>query len=322
MTTDRERLLPHEVLRARELVRRGVAPWSEVGRAQSRLAKVRRGGYVAAQRWSELDDEDRYRCLVLSTFDHMQADPMLMACRHSAAVLHKLPVLGRWPDRVDVLADSAAAGSNGLIRRHRVADLPEPTTRHDIPVTPVPRTVVDLARIGSLAHGLITADAALHEGKCTLVELDAEVDRIPPGGRGRRRAALAIRLADGRSESPGESLSRARIHELGMPQPDLQVPLVDEGGVFGWSDFGWPGLKAEFDGKLKYDSPESIWNEKRREDRIRRTGDGVARWVWRDALRTEPLRRILYGAGLRPASDVAWVRWDPVRQPPRPPYAQ
>ncbi|MFC6705825.1 hypothetical protein [Flexivirga alba] len=311
-----EQVRPHEILSAAELARRGVCPWEETRRAESRLARVRRGGYVAADRWSELDDDNRYRALVLSTFDSMLTEPPPIAYRHSAAALHELPVLGRWPKWVDVLVASTS-GHSGLIRRHQTADLPTPVLCDGIPVTPVPRTVVDLARIGTLADGLVVADAALHNGRCSLAELDDQVARLPSGARGRRRAGLAIRLADGRSESPGESLSRARIYELRLPQPDLQVPLEDSDGRFGWADFGWPGLIGEFDGELKYGSHQSLWDEKRREDRARRTSTGVTRWVWREALRGEPLRRILYGAGLRPTDDD-WDRWDPTRQPRRP----
>lgn len=309
------RLRAREILSSAELARRGVHPWEETRRAESRLARVRRGRYVAAQRWSELDDENRYRGLVMSTFDAMLTDRRPMACRHSAAVLQGLPVLGRWPQRVGVLVESIS-GYTGLIQRHQAADLPEAEYCDNIPVTPVPRTVVDLARIGTLAQGLVTADAALHTGKCSLAELDNEVARLPPGTRGVRRAALAIHLADGRSESPGESLSRARIYEFGLAQPDLQVELAEGDAVFGYGDFGWPGLIGEFDGRIKYVSQEVLWKEKLREDRIRRTGPRVERWVWREAWRGEPLRQILYGAGLRPDA-LEWTRWDPAQQPIR-----
>lgn len=311
-----ERLRAQEILSSAELARRGVHPWTERRRAQARLARIRRGGYITTERWSELDDANRYRGLVLSTFDAMLTKPRPMACRHSAAVLHELPLLGRWPQRVDVLVDSTS-GHSGLIRRHRAADLPTPEHCDGIPVTPAPRTVVDLARIGTLAQGLVVADAALHTAKCSLAELDDEVARLPSGARGRRRAALAIHLADGRSESPGESLSRARMYEFGLPQPDLQVLLEDDRGCFGWADFGWPGLVGEFDGKVKYTSQEVLWKEKCREDRIRRTGLGVERWVWREAWDGEPLRQLLYAAGVRPVGAREWRRWDPARQPIR-----
>lgn len=55
-------------------------------------------------------------------------------------------------------------------------------------------------------------------------------------------ARLVAALADGRSESVLESLSRAVMFEQGFPKPELQVRLVDSDGEFGRGDFGWPGL--------------------------------------------------------------------------------
>lgn len=305
-----------DLLHTRELLRRGIVPWQDARRSASTLRRVRRGSYVEESRWDELDDENRFRALVACTYQNMHSTPRPTACRHASAVLHELPVLGRWPDYVDTVSDSNGSGGSRLIRKHRIADVPAPVYVRGIPVTPVPRTVVDLARIGDLASGLVTADAALHDRKCTLDELDAEVAAIPRGAAGRRRAALAIRLADGRSESPGESLSRARIYEFGFAQPDLQVPLEDHEGVFGYSDFGWGHRRGEFDGRLKYDDPDVLWREKQREDRGRRAGDIPTRWVWDSALRGAPLRAILTRDGI-PRSNAPWRRWDPTRQPIR-----
>ena len=309
-------LHPDDLLHTQDLLRRGVVPWDEARRNTSTLRRVRRGSYVEESRWAELGDENRFRALVVCTYESMRSTPRPPACLYAAAVLWELPILGSWPNHVDVVTDSNASGGSRLIRRHRVAAVPAPVDVRGIPATAVPRTVVDLARSGDLATGLVTADAALHAHKCTLEELDAEVAAIPAGASGRRRAALAIQLADGRSESPGESLSRARIFELGFAQPDLQVPLVDGRGLFGYSDFGWEHQRGEFDGEVKYDDPNVLWQEKQREDRARRAGEPSTRWVWRDAFRGTELRAILTTAGI-PRSRAQWRRWDPVRQPIR-----
>jgi hypothetical protein len=309
-------LEPDDLLHTQDLLRRGIVPWEDARRSTSRLHRVRRGSYVEESRWAELGDENRFRALVVCTYESMRTRPTPPACLHAAAVLWELPILGRWPSHVDVVTDSSASGSSRLIRRHRVAAIPEPVEVRGIPATSVARTVIDLARIGDLASGLVTADAALHSHKCTLEELDAEVDAIPRGASGRRRAALAIRLADGRSESPGESLSRARIFEFGFAQPDLQVPLIDNRGRFGYSDFGWGSQRGGFDGEMKYDDPTALWREKQREDRARRVGQTAIRWVWKDALRGDEMRTVLSAAAV-PRSRTPWRRWDPTLQPIR-----
>ncbi|NNG38033.1 hypothetical protein HJ588_01915 [Flexivirga sp. ID2601S] len=307
---------PEELLCSDDLQRAGRYGWLMASGPRPHLHRVRRGAYVPADRWAEFAGMTRHRALVLATFRAMRP-PLPVASHYAAAALWGLPILGRWPSTVDVLREATSGGGSRLVRAHRVLDPPPTVQIAGVLVTTAARTVVDLARTGDLAAGLIIADAALHARLCSQAELDAQVARLRTGARGCRHAALAIRLADGRAESPGESLSRARIFELGLPQPDLQVPLADAAGVFGYADFGWEGLIGEFDGRVKYLTGDDLWREKKREDRVRRTAQAVARWVWADAFAGHGLARILRDAGLVPMPGVVWRRWDPVAQPIR-----
>lgn len=104
----------------------------------------------------------------------------------------------------------------------------------------------------------------------------------------------ALPLADARSESVGESLSRAVMLTFDdIPAPEIQVQLAINGGLdTAWSDFCWSGkLVGEFDGHIKYmrSRPFSteavedvIYAEKLREDAIRDLGIVVIRWTWND----------------------------------------
>lgn len=107
--------------------------------------------------------------------------------------------------------------------------------------------------------------------------------------RGVARIEAVAAFADGRAESPKESESRVLIAELGFAAPDLQVEVFDQDGLAGRADFGWEHVKVlgEYDGKGKYFddrlsgglTPEQVvWNEKRREDRLRAAGFRVVRW--------------------------------------------
>ena len=111
------------------------------------------------------------------------------------------------------------------------------------------------------------------------------------------------------SDSPGESLSRAVIHELGFPAPILQFEVGDRRGLAGISDFAWPehALLGEFDGLVKYTRDMTrpgenidaiVVREKIREDRMRATGRAMTRWLWKDALQPELLHQQLSDAGL------------------------
>ncbi|WP_460690434.1 hypothetical protein [Nesterenkonia suensis] len=110
----------------------------------------------------------------------------------------------------------------------------------------------------------------------------------------RRRGVLENRLAfaDPRAESPGESWSRVRIHELGFVTPQLQTRVRLETG-HARLDFEWRDavVVGEFDGRLKDLIPQdqtgrsasqAVYEEKIREDAIRRTGRTVVRWGWEE----------------------------------------
>ena len=126
--------------------------------------------------------------------------------------------------------------------------------------------------------------------------------------RGVRAARRAIALLDPLSESPGESLSRVRMAELGIPTPHLQRELRDAYGFVARVDFMWPerGVVGEFDGRSKYGmdgdtraAADRLWQEKLREDRIRALGLTVVRWTWDDAWLGEPMAAKLRAAGVR-----------------------
>jgi hypothetical protein len=80
----------------------------------------------------------------------------------------------------------------------------------------------------------------------------------------------------------------------GLPAPELQFEVYDAAGVLvGTTDFAWRRhrLLGEFDGRVKYgrllrpgQTPgEVVWEEKLREDALRRTtGFGMERLVWAD----------------------------------------
>jgi hypothetical protein len=100
---------------------------------------------------------------------------------------------------------------------------------------------------------------------------------------GTRQARRAIALLDPRSESPGESVSRVRLHQEGLPAPELQQDRYDEDGrIVARVDFYWEKQRTigEFDGKIKYGRllkrgqsiEDVVFAEKVREDALRDLG--------------------------------------------------
>jgi hypothetical protein len=276
------------------------------------VIRLRRGVYIAANRWRALDPDSRYLTkihAVAATFIR----PIFSG--HSAAALWGLPAIGDWPDRVFILSPGNAGGR---VRAGVVEQMynggPNPVSVNGILLTSPARTVLDVSRIADFASAVAIADAALHvsresvEPLCSRDELQQQYDAMLPF-RGSRKGKGVIDFADGLSGSTGETLSRVNIHLLGFPAPILQHPFFDALGLIGYSDFWWPEFRliGEFDGKAKYmreeflhgeSTADAVYREKLREDRMRALGLRVVRWTWDEAMAVEPLREKLIAAGL------------------------
>ncbi|GAB3605448.1 hypothetical protein GCM10027413_08570 [Conyzicola nivalis] len=245
-------------------------------------------------------------------------DPLIFAF-HSAAAIWGLPAIGEWPPKVHVICERAQGGrSTAGLQRHTIGPVTA-VDLHGLRVTSIARTVVDIARSNGLREAVTMADAALHglrshDGRVIRApiaksELLAELEHAGSGA-GVVKARVAIEMADGAAESPGESVSRVGFHDLGLPKPRLQVSFSDRFGKIGTVDFWWPefALIGEFDGEIKYQDPvflagrtpqEALHDEKRREDRLRALGHNVTRWGWSTATTLPRLRDHMRDAGLR-----------------------
>ncbi|WP_238421150.1 hypothetical protein [Gordonia sp. 'Campus'] len=220
----------------------------------------------------------------------------------SAAAIHGIPLLR--PDMNKVHFTSSKTGrTGGNIHVHRDNLLAaHVTVVDDLRLTTPARTVADIARLGTFEQAVCALDSGLRSG-ITHAEIESVVAASTKmKGVGRLRQTLAV--ADARSESIGESLSRAAMIAAGIPLPDLQVTIVDSDGRFiARGDFGWDDkVIGEFDGKIKYSgqfgtsAPQTVFDEKRREDAIRRTGRIVVRWTWQDLLDTAHFRSLIVDA--------------------------
>jgi hypothetical protein len=200
-----------------------------------------------------------------------------------AGVLHGVPVL--W---LPVRPELTVAAEQTLGRRTRAhlycATLEEAdvTSWFGAPVTTVARTVVDLGR-HDRRDAIMAFDAALRADIVTVEAMSQALDRAR-GWPGSARAREVLWLASPLSESPLESLVRLALHDSGFPPPQLQAEITDpELGRVYRVDLLWERqrLVLEADGRGKY-SGDELWQEKRRETRLRRLGYRVERVLWRD----------------------------------------
>jgi hypothetical protein len=170
------------------------------------------------------------------------------------------------------------------------------------------RTVLDLCRALPIEQAVAAGDRALAYGLAREV-LEAHLAQMArwPGTRQARRA---VALLDPRSESAGESVSRVRMHQDGLPAPDLQQDIFDDmGNLLARVDFLWKEQRTigEFDGKIKYGRllkagqsvEDVIFAEKVREDALRDLGWQIVRWLWADLYRPGVIRGRVLRARVR-----------------------
>ena len=106
-------------------------------------------------------------------------------------------------------------------------------------VTTPERTWLDMAELLSVDEVVAMGDSCVRmprpelEGRdmplCSIDDLQRMIDRHK-GKRGIRKAKEAIKLIRVGSDSPQETLLRLAIVRAGLPEPELNVPIIDEAG--------------------------------------------------------------------------------------------
>lgn len=177
-------------------------------------------------------------------------------------------------DSVHIAVDSAkrSRATKG-VRRH-VVEGDSPIVVRGIRTTSFERTVFDCMRTVDFGMAVAVSDHVLRQSKlakahCSKTGQSKSRYLAYPNSpdmrklKGSRRAVIAMLYADPRSESVGESLSRAAMIEMGFALPDLQTTLphplnpdrkyrVD----FCWLREDGVLVIDEFDGAVKYEDPE------------------------------------------------------------------
>ena len=303
------------------------------------LVKVARGVYLAPSA-SDNPLEQRREITLARCAALLEISPSARALTHeAAAAVHGLWTRPWEPDLAVAMPNRPSApnlrmpavtycdgarrrrGRAPTAHRHTIA-LHDDEVCHvnGLPVTTLERTAIDCACDLPPAESICVVDAVFRvlcapdrfTGRCRArdpEELRAELFRAL-ARQGRRRGVKRVRavigIADPFSESPGESVARLVVRASGLPAPVTQYRYEDrEEGRRYYIDLAWPQLRIaiEFDGFMKYVSPEDLRAEKRRELRLRRGGWTVFRLVWKDLRQPDLL--ISHLLGLFPPDSAA-----------------
>ena len=265
------------------------------------LRRVFRGVYVD----SAADDDLLMRARALS----LVVPPTAVVTDECAAWARGVDLLARGghvvPPPVTVVQplERTRVRKSGADGQRRLLLPRDVEIRHGIQVTTPLRTGIDLARTLSRARGLAALDAIA--GAVTHDELLREVDRFR-GFRGVVRLRALAPLADGRAESPAESVMRLLWLDAGLPAPQLQIRVeVDEDQAAYRLDLGLEEIRyaAEYDGAEWHSSPAQRARDRRRRAWIRDEEDWTIDVLTNDDVFRHPARAIeIFRAGVARAS--------------------
>jgi hypothetical protein len=277
--------------------------------------RLARGAYVDTEQWQSQDERSQYLTRIRAVWETRRHEMVLS--HWSAAAIHNLPILDAWPTKTHVTVGKVSGGrSRNDVVKHalRIPDA-DVVEVDGLLVTSVARTVIDMAVSAGYLTAVMVADRALLVDRFARVPPMAQRDELwTTFGRrgnfqGRQRAKFVVQFAATRSESPLESVSRANMHLVRCPPPELQISFRDAHGYIGDTDFRWEQFRVagEADGRAKYleeplrggrTTAEVLVDEKLREDRIRATGESVTRWPWEVGVNPTRLRAHLMAAGI------------------------
>jgi very-short-patch-repair endonuclease len=267
------------------------------------VVRIRHGVYMPAHLWSSLIPWARDIARLDAHIAAARGTPVY--CLSSAAVLHGMPTwnAGQTVHVATRYAGARSSRSSDTLTHELGLDEADVVTverrGRRVRVTSAVRTLVDCFRFLPYEQALVIGDSAVHRGLADVHSIEQAVARA--SRRGRRRALTVVEALEPRTESPGESRTRALLHRLGFEKPVVQLRLETGEGEYR-ADFAWPELMIiiEFDGEGKYTdyapTPDVLLAERRRETLLMEEGWIFVRLRWADLERPEDVRRRLAAA--------------------------
>ncbi|WP_435126421.1 type IV toxin-antitoxin system AbiEi family antitoxin domain-containing protein [Micromonospora tulbaghiae] len=158
-----------------------------------------------------------------------------------------------------------------------------------VPVTTPVRTVADVLLRARRYPAVCVLDSALYQGILAENDLSLVLAHLA-GRRGAVAARRYLAESDGRAQSPLETRARLRCVDGGVPPDVLQLPVRDEDGyLLGVGDLGWrrARLIAEADGRAPHLTPQAVYADRFRQNRLVNAGWRILRFTWSDTLRPD-----------------------------------
>jgi hypothetical protein len=254
----------------------GLGPRAVQQRASAgRLRRLHRGVYAVGHR--VLRREGRRLAAVLA------CGPGAVLSHASAAAHWEL--LDSAAALIDVTAPRGRHGGQGIrLHRSRSLDAHDTTDHEGIPITTVPRTLLDLAatsRTHRLERALAQAQRLQVYDHRAITDLLARSN----GHRGTGALARATSREDPKwTASEHEAWFLALVREAGLPEPMVNESLAAPDHPHVKPDFCWPThhLIVETDGWESHRTRAAFESDRRKDAALTADGWRVVRFTWHE----------------------------------------
>lgn len=233
---------------------------------RGRLHRIHSGVYAVGR--SSLDPAGHRMAALL------RAGPDAVISHRTAAALWGLMPTAQT--MIDVTIPRRGIRSPRAIRIHcsEVLDPADRTTIDGIPVTSLPRTLLDLAPILRPDQLLRVIEQAVRLGRFDLAAVEADVARAPRRGVARLRGVLADYREPAPTRSELERSFVALVERARLPKPQVNVQVAGLEVDFCWPE-AW--LVVELDGRAFHTSPRQFERDRLRDAQLQRAGYRVLR---------------------------------------------
>lgn len=223
---------------------------------------------------------------------------------HRAAA-HLWGLVGFARPAVDVTIVEGASRRSGDRHVHSTLRLPPSHVARigPIPVTTVARTIFDLAGVEPLGRVERAVDQALARRECSIEGVHRVFFQLARRGRTGTAAMRVLLEARGETYVPPaselERRARALFERGGLPMPDFEVDLGDDGWI-GRVDCLWRHQQVivELDGRRYHDGLYRQHADRERDNHLVAAGWRVIRLTWDDIVATPDATLVLLRSAL------------------------
>ncbi len=235
--------------------------------------------------------------------------PDAVVSHDTAAELHDLPKLRRGEATVLVHSRTTHEFPGVTVRRcHDLLD-EHIVEVDDLPVTSIPRTIVDLSRFLTTRHLGAVLGSVVADRRAGISEVQTVVDQIArkgkPGIR-KLRWILEERDVGPKDGTPLERIGAEVLRNGGLPDPKFEYPIPWAAGRRFDAAYPWAGLAIEWDSRRWHELAEAFATDRERDRQALLHGWRVVRFTWIDVTRTpeEVVSTVRQLLGQRSASIV------------------